>query len=148
VIALRAARSTDAGNVGAILTQFAATTPWMPRLHSAAQDIAHAGMMIDRGWVTVAHVDAEIVGFSACNGEDLDALYVFAEARGLGVGTALLKHLQAERQQLGLWTFQANTDAQRFYLRHGFQERRRTDGSGTEEKLPDIRYLWQREARP
>ncbi len=143
---LRPARSTDAGAVGAILSEFAATTEWMPKLHTGAEDIAHAGALIDRGWVTVAEMDGVVVGFAACDGGDLDALYILARARGQGIGTALLAHLQSQQDHLHLWTFQANTDAQRFYERHGFQENERTDGSRNDEKLSDIKYLWRRKA--
>lgn len=144
MIALRAARSTDAGTVGGILTEFAATTDWMPKLHSGAEDIAHAGAMIKRGWVTVAEASGEVIGFSACDGADLDALYVAGAARGQGAGTALLRHVQGQHDRLTLWTFQANVGAQRFYLRHGFSEIERTDGMTTDEKLPDVRFEWQR----
>lgn len=142
---LRAARSTDAGAVGGILTEFAATTEWMPKLHSGAEDIAHAGAMIKRGWVTVAEASGEVIGFAACDGADLDALYVAGAMRGQGVGTALLQHMMVQHDRLSLWTFQTNEGAQRFYLRHGFTEVQRTDGATTDEKLPDVRFEWQRE---
>lgn len=141
---LRAARSTDAGTVGGILTEFAATTEWMPKLHSGAEDIAHAGAMIKRGWVTVAEASGEVIGFAACDGADLDALYVAGAMRGQGVGTALLQHMMGQHDRLSLWTFQTNEGAQRFYLRHGFTEVQRTDGATTDEKLPDVRFEWQR----
>jgi ribosomal protein S18 acetylase RimI-like enzyme len=141
---LRAARSTDAGAVGGILTEFAATTEWMPKLHSGAEDIAHAGAMIKRGWVTVAEENGEVIGFAACDGADLDALYVAGAMRGQGVGTALLQHMMVQHDRLSLWTFQTNEGAQRFYLRHGFTEVQRTDGATTDEKLPDVRFEWQR----
>jgi len=141
---LRAARSTDAGAVGGILTEFAATTEWMPNLHSGAEDIAHAGAMIKRGWVTVAEANGGVIGFAACDGADLDALYVAAKARGQGAGTAILEHVMDQHDRLSLWTFQANEGAQRFYLRHGFAEVQRTDGATTDEKLPDVRFEWQR----
>ena len=53
---LRPARTTDAGRVGAILSAFIDDTPWMPRIHTRAEDLSFAGMMIDRGWITVAEV--------------------------------------------------------------------------------------------
>jgi len=144
VTVLRPARSTDAGTVGGILTEFAATTEWMPKLHSGAEDIAHAGAMIKRGWVTVAEQDGGVIGFAACDGADLDALYVAGAIRGQGVGTALLQHMMVQHDRLSLWTFQTNEGAQRFYLRHGFTEVQRTDGATTDEKLPDVRFEWQR----
>lgn len=143
---VRAARSTDAGAVGAILSEFIDTTDWMPRIHTRAEDLSFAGMMIDRGWVSVAEEAGTVVGFAACDGADLNALYVAQGARGRSVGSALLEALKVEREMLELWTFQANTGAQRFYQRHGFVEVARTDGARNDEKLPDIRYVWKREA--
>ena len=51
---LRPANSMDAGAVGAILFEFIDTTAWMPRVHTRAEDLAHAARMIELGWVTVA----------------------------------------------------------------------------------------------
>jgi GNAT superfamily N-acetyltransferase len=139
------ARDLDAGAVGAILSEFVDTSDWMPRIHTRAEDIAHAARMIDLGRVHVAEDKGTVVGFCARNGDDLDALYVAAAKRGQGIGAALLRHAQSAVDRLELWTFQANEGAQRFYLRHGFVEVQRTDGSGNDERLPDIQYEWQRE---
>lgn len=143
---LRAARSTDAGTVGGILSEFAKTTDWMPRLHTGAEDIAHVGEMIARGWVTVAERDNRVVGFIACDGAEIVALYVAQLQRGQGVGSDLLNNVCARHPKLSLWTFQANAQAIEFYRRHGFVELARTDGSTTDEKLPDAQLEWQREA--
>lgn len=142
---LRPARSTDAGVVGGILSEFAATTSWMPKLHTGAEDIAHAGALIARGWVTVAEAGGSVIGFAACDGSNLDALYVTQSARNQQVGTALVHHLQAQSALLSLWTFQANTRAQAFYLTHGFVAVERTDGARNDERLPDVRFEWRRE---
>jgi GNAT superfamily N-acetyltransferase len=141
---LRPARSTDAGCVGAILSQFIDTTLWMPRLHSRAQDVAFAGRMIDKGWVTVAEAGADgvVCGFLALDGSDIEALFVQAEVRSSGIGSALLERAKTHSDRLGLWTFEANDGARRFYARHGFREAARGDGSGNEEGLPDIRLEW------
>ncbi|WP_370400790.1 GNAT family N-acetyltransferase [Sulfitobacter sp. JB4-11] len=143
---VRAARSTDAGAVGAILSEFIDTTEWMPRVHTRAEDLSFAGMMIARGWVSVAEEQGAVVGFAACDGVDLNALYVARQARGRGVGSRLLHAVMSDRKALELWTFEANTGAQRFYARHGFVEVARTDGARNDEQLPDIRYVWKREA--
>lgn len=143
---LRAATPMDAGAVGAILSQFVDTTPWMPRRHSRAEELSFADAMIARGWVTIAEGDAGIAGFAACDRSELNALYVVRAARGKGVGSALLRHVMAPRPALELWTFAANVPAQRFYEKHGFAEVARGDGSATDEGLPDIRYRWKREA--
>ena len=141
---LRLATSLDAGAVGAILSEFVDTTPWMPRIHTRAEDLAHAARMIEFGWVTVAQHGDQVVGFMARDSVELNALYVAQIAQNDGVGAALLAQAQAAVEHLDLWTFQANTGAQRFYLRHGFSEVLRTDGANNDEKLPDIQLVWHR----
>ena len=145
MIRLRSARSTDAGAVGAILSEFIDTTDWMPRIHTRAEDLAHAGAMIERGWVTVAEIDGQVVGFAAREGNDLDALYIRADARGAGIGTRFIQNFKSTMAVIKLWTFEANEGAQRFYRRHGFAEVARTDGARNDERLPDIQFVWRRE---
>jgi GNAT superfamily N-acetyltransferase len=139
---LRAARSTDAGKLGAMISDAVTANTWKPRLHSGAQDIAHMGDLIDRGWVTVCEQGGQVAGFLARDRSAVQSLYVQRGAQGLGIGALLLNDAKAASGRLELWTFQANVGAQRFYLRHGFAEVERTDGSGNEEGLPDIRYVW------
>ncbi len=141
---LRAARSTDAGAVGAILSAFIDDTPWMPRIHTRAEDLSFAGSMIERGWVTVAQIDGAVVGFAALNGAELNALYIAKGHRNRRIGAQLLDDAKAETPRIELWTFQANEGAQRFYTAHGFEEVERTNGADNDEKLPDIRYTWER----
>lgn len=140
---LRPATPLDAGRVGAILSAWIDETPWMPRIHTRAEDIAHADMMVRQGWVTVSENET-INGFLARDGDDIHALYIAPDARGQGVGSRLLIDAMHKNDQLSLWTLQANTRAQAFYERHGFTEVERTDGTGNDEGLPDIRYHWQR----
>lgn len=141
---LRAAWPTDAGRVGEILSGFIDETPWMPRIHTRAEDLGFAGHMIEKGWVTVAEKDGHIGGFVARHFETIHALYVDATTRNQGCGTALLDGMKQDMRTLSLWTFQANDGAKRFYVRHGFKEAERTDGSGNDEGLPDIRFVWSR----
>ncbi len=143
VITLHTAQPADAGTLGAMITDAAAAHAWKPRPHSAAQDIAHAGMMIDHGWVTLAESDGAICGFLAVEESYIHGLFVAPHAQRHGFGSALLRDAQRGRDRLELWTFQRNTDAQRFYLRHGFVEIARTAGDN-DEGLPDIRYQWRR----
>jgi RimJ/RimL family protein N-acetyltransferase len=80
-------------------------------------------LVLDRGWV--------------------EQLYVDPAQQGRGIGSALLALAKRERPGgLRLWTFATNTGAQRFYRRHGFVELRRTDGSGNEERSPDVLFRW------
>lgn len=144
-VTLRQARSTDAGRTGEILHRFQIDTPWMPELHTGAETIAFCGNLIDRGWVTVIETGGQIQGFLAREGKEVHCLYLADDATGQGLGKVLLDAAKAGRSELGLWTFQANTRAQKFYLREGFNEIRRTDGAGNDESLPDIYYVWLKE---
>ncbi|MGR3804978.1 GNAT family N-acetyltransferase [Marinibacterium profundimaris] len=164
-IVLRPANPLDAGAVGDILHRFETETPWMPKQHSAAEALSFCAMMIDRGWVTVAETVAEpvaetvddpagaapdagrpIAGFLARDGDEVHALYIRPEETGQGIGRLLLRDAMERSARLWLWTFQANLGAQKFYLREGFAEIRRTDGADNDENLPDIQYAWPAEA--
>lgn len=143
MITLHPAHPADAGKLGAMITEAGAARSWKPKLHSGAEDIAHAGLLIDRGWVTVADFGGDTGGFIAREGGFVHALFVAARFQGRGLGAALLRDAQDQTARLDLWTFQRNLGAQRFYLRHGFVEVARTAGDN-EEGLPDIHYRWQR----
>lgn len=143
---LRSARSTDAGKVAAILSEFIDTADWMPRIHTRAEDVSFCAAMIDRGWVTVAEADG-VSGFLAQEGDEVNCLYVANNAQGQGIGKALLDHAKAQSDKLELWTFQANEGARRFYAREGFVETEMTDGQRNDEKLPDVNLVWER-AKP
>jgi hypothetical protein len=45
---------------------------------------------------------------------------------------------------LQLWCLQANARAQRFYEARGSHAIRFTDGADNEERMPDVRYRWDR----
>lgn len=136
------ARSLDAGAVGHILSVSNEAMPWLPRLHSAAEEIMYAGAMIEAGWVRVAKRNGEVVGFIARWEEEVHALYVLPEAQDSGIGTALLEDAKSEAERLKLWSYQANSPATRFYGLRGFVETARTDGSENDVGLPDIRFEW------
>ena len=83
----------------------------------------------------------EGLGFLARQGSVVDALYLAPAGRGLGYGRALLDEVKVTGL-VQLWTFQANQGARAFYLREGLREVRMTDGSGNDEKLPDVWMEW------
>lgn len=146
-IALRPAWPTDAGKTGHILWQFQARTPWMPDIHSAAETVAFCGQMIDDGWVTVALLNQQVVGFLARDAEDICALYLLVRAEGQGFGKLLLNHAKSQSARLSLRAFQANSSACQFYEREGFVEMARGDGRDNDENLHDVHYVWSRETR-
>ena len=73
-IEIRPARPLDAGAVGHILSVSNDLMPWLPRVHTAAEEIGFSGDMIDAGWVRVARVDGKLVGFIARHETELNAL--------------------------------------------------------------------------
>jgi GNAT superfamily N-acetyltransferase len=86
---------------------------------------------------------AVVVGLMVLDGDWVDQLYVEPDLTGRGVGARLLDVAKRRRPDgLQLWTFASNAGAQRFYERHGFVARERTDGSENEERAPAIRYSW------
>ncbi|WP_229789640.1 GNAT family N-acetyltransferase [Pilimelia terevasa] len=87
--------------------------------------------------------DGRPLGVLVLDGEWVDQLYIEPAFTGMGLGSRLIQLAKSRRPAgLQLWTFVTNTAAQRFYLRHGFTVAETTDGSGNEEKAPDIRFIW------
>ncbi|WP_240804324.1 GNAT family N-acetyltransferase [Qingshengfaniella alkalisoli] len=144
---MRKASPADTPAVGDILSEFIDTTPWMPRLHTVDEDRDFCAGLIAEGVVTIAEDAERITGFIALRGDEIDALYVTRSARRQGIGSQLLNHAKTCRACLELWTFQANASAIRFYRRAGFEEVLRTGGQDNEERLPDMRMRWMRDAQ-
>jgi GNAT superfamily N-acetyltransferase len=93
-------------------------------------------------WVAETSSGA-LAGLLVLDRDCLEQLYVDPDLTGQGVGGTLMALAKRERPGcLRLWTFVSNLSAQRFYLRHGFREVERTDGSRNEEHAPDIQYVW------
>jgi putative acetyltransferase len=117
--------------------------PYLPDLHTPEEDLAFFRKRVfPTSTVWLAEVSDGIVGFAVVRQEWLDHLYVDPACHGRGVGQALLGAAREGLSELSLWTFQANTQARRFYERHGFTLVEVTDGSGNEERVPDARYRW------
>ena len=142
---LRPAEAADAAAVAEVyLRSFTAAMPGVQRAHPDDEVRTWVReVLVPAGGVEVAEVDGKVVGFIALSDGCVDQLYVDPSDQGRGIGARLLG-LAKSRQPNGLqlWTFQVNRQAQRFYERHGFGEVERTDGSGNEEREPDVRYAW------
>jgi GNAT superfamily N-acetyltransferase len=94
-------------------------------------------------WLAVDDINADVIGLLVLDGAEVDQLYVDPEWWGRGIGSRLIEHAKRVRPHgLRLWAFQTNTGARRFYERHGFVAVDATDGSGNEERAPDVRYAW------
>lgn len=118
--------------------------PDLPDLHTQADDVRFlAEKVLPRQRVVVALEEGRQAGFIACAPGWVHLLYVDPAWHRRGLGSRLLAEadrLAAGTDALRLWCFQSNRVAQRFYEARGFVVERLTDGSGNEERLPDILY--------
>lgn len=148
MIALRPAGSDDAAAIAAVFTASRALLQFLPRLHDAGEDRDFmAGHVLPNCRVTVAEdARGEILGFIAETDGWVEHLYLRPDARGQGIGHALLGEAKARQPVLELWCFVRNAAARGFYEREGFVVVEATDGSGNEEREPDLRLRWQRAA--
>jgi GNAT superfamily N-acetyltransferase len=145
-LVFRRADSTDAAGVADLwLRSFTAALPTVRRAHSDDEVRAWFRDVVvpnHETWLAVA--DGAPVGLLVLDGGELEQLYLDPSWRGRGVGNRLVELAKRRRPDgLGLWTFQVNGPARRFYERHGFVAVDRTDGLHNEEHEPDIRYVWQ-----
>jgi GNAT superfamily N-acetyltransferase len=93
-------------------------------------------------WVA-ADTDDRAVALLALSDTMVEQLYVTPGWIGRGLGTRLIDHAKARRPDgLDLYCFQVNERARRFYEHHGFVAVAFGDGSGNEERQPDVRYAW------
>jgi GNAT superfamily N-acetyltransferase len=118
----------------------------------AVPEPVHSDGDVLRWFAEVLHRETEvwvadggsIVGVMALSETMVEQLYVAPLATGSGVGSELLNVAKAQRPGgLGLWTFQSNAGARRFYERHGFVAVEWGDGTNNENNRPDVRYVWQ-----
>jgi GNAT superfamily N-acetyltransferase len=143
---LRPATSADAAAVALVHLRARSAAPMPPSVHTDAEVSAWLASRIGTGsgdevWVALA--GEQVVGYARFTRTWLDDLYVDPEHAGRGIGTALLDLVKARHPAgFGLWVFVSNVPAYSFYATRGLLERERTDGSGNEERAPDIRLEW------
>lgn len=143
---IRRAHGSDAADVADVwLRSFTAALPTVRRAHdddAVRAWFTHVVVPRYEAWVAVA--EGSVVGLLVLDGEELEQLYLDPSWRGRGLGDQFVDLAKQRRPHgLGLWTFQVNGPAQRFYERHGFDAVERTDGLRNEEREPDVRYVWQ-----
>ncbi|MGH3363060.1 MAG: GNAT family N-acetyltransferase [Nocardioides sp.] len=124
-------REANVGSMPAMVNTRDETHTWM----------AHRLAGESEGWV--AEVGGRVVGYLVLTHDWVDDLFLLPEATGRGIGAALLDLVKAQRPDgFRLWAFESNRGARRFYARHGLVELERTDGSGNNEKAPDVKMAW------
>ena len=135
---IRRATPEDVEAVVAIFEPSFALLDFLPSLHTHEENVAFFRRCLAEG-------EAYLLGrgFAILAGDTLTHLYVHPDEIGTGVGHALLVHAKRVRPDgFDLWVFQQNERARRFYEAHGARPVEFTDGSGNEERTPDVRYEW------
>jgi GNAT superfamily N-acetyltransferase len=149
-VTLRRAGAGDAPAIADLWTRsYAAALPTVRRAHTDSEVrtwVRDVVIPAYETWVAVT-TGGIPVGLMALRGDWIDQLYLHPLWRGRGLGDRLIALAKLRRPDgLRLWTFQVNQAACRFYERHDFVAAERTDGAGNEEREPDVRYVWPREA--
>lgn len=140
------AKPVDAAPLAQILSDWIDETTWMPDIHTLDEDRRFLTRLINNCDVIIVRDWRGPLGFMARDGIMIQALYLVPGARGKGLGKRLLDVAKSRSEQLELWSFQSNTGARAFYAREGFREVEMTDGAGNDEKVPDVRLVWQKES--
>ena len=144
-VTIRRAETRDAAGVGDVwLASWRATFDFEPGHPDAdvRRWLATELMVRNETWVAVDADDA-VVALMALSDEMVEQLYVAPGWIGRGLGRRLIG-LAKERHPggLDLFCFAVNARARRFYEREGFTPVAFGDGSGNEERQPDVRYAW------
>ena len=140
---LRRADESDADTVAAIhfASRRKALMPATIHTEDAVRSWLGARLQSDEVWL--AEVDGQPAGYARVTPSWLDDLYVAPNYAGRGVGSALLDLVKAQRPDgFCLWVFEMNLPARSFYTARGLVELEHTDGSGNEEREPDVKMAW------
>ncbi|MGZ4450651.1 MAG: GNAT family N-acetyltransferase [Nocardioides sp.] len=145
-VQLRPAGPDDLGALAALHVRAReAAYPHMPRGVHPPEEVRAwvSGWDLAEQDVWLAEDDAGVLGYARLHGDWLDDLYVDPTRQGSGVGSMLLDLATSLRPGgFCLWVFESNTPARAFYAHRGLVDLERTDGSGNEERAPDIRMAW------
>ncbi len=144
---IRLALPADAPNCARVYRRSKAfAIPEVPEPHTEAEIATWMGdIAIPTMDVWVADVDGVVVGQVMLERREgtawLHHLYIDPSWMGRGLGDQFMAVArQRHTDGLQLWAFESNASARRFYERHGFVAVEFTDGSGNQERWPDVRY--------
>ena len=145
--AFRRAAAADAPEVATVyIASRRGAAEWLPTVGTDAEIRAFViceMVPAQETWVAVAN--GRIVAVLVLGIDMVDQFYVAPDNQRHGVGDAMLAHAKHLRPAgLGLWTFQRNAPARRFYEARGFVAKQFTDGATCMEREADVLYEWHR----
>ena len=135
--------ASDAAEISQTLEDWAEATSWLPIVDSAIERADYGRWLLEHTQVTILRYNSQFVGFLALEGNIVQSLFIKVAFQRLGFGQVAINYAQKQYTELRLWVFQANTDAQKFYQKLGFEALETTNGQGNDYCLPDIFYLWE-----
>jgi ribosomal protein S18 acetylase RimI-like enzyme len=139
-VLLRPALAEETPELAAIQVAARAAAPMPANVHPVTDIAAFLTVRLGADELWVAEVDGEPVAYARFTTTWLDDLYVHPDHQGRGIGGALLDLVLSLRPGgLGLYVFETNAPARRFYEAYGFVVTERSDGSANEERAPDLR---------
>jgi GNAT superfamily N-acetyltransferase len=142
-VVLRPAEPADVPDLVALQVAARAAAPMPANIHPEDRIHDFLAGRLRRDEVWVAELDGAVAAYARFTRTWLDDLYVHPDHQGAGLGGALLDLVKSLRPDgFGLWVFESNEPARRFYARQGLVETERTDGSANEERRPDVRMEW------
>lgn len=145
---MQLALCTDSKTITAIyLASRKECIPYAPLAHK--DDAIYSWVdevLIKTDRIITASKEGVVYGFIATASDAgrqwINHLYIHPKHTGQGIGSALLEYALAPMPRpVYLYTFQANTGARRFYERYGFLALEFGNGSGNEERCPDVLYV-------
>ncbi|MBE7009002.1 MAG: GNAT family N-acetyltransferase [Ruminococcaceae bacterium] len=93
--------------------------------------------------------DEFVKGYINIIGSRIDELYVDCFFKNQGIGGKLIDFAVNEKSCDRLWMLEKNSDAKRFYMRHGFLESgQRQLESGTDEYIIELKLRSEQNASP
>jgi GNAT superfamily N-acetyltransferase len=144
-LVIRRAASADTDGIGDVwLASWRATFDFGPGHpdEDVRRWLATELVPANETWVAVDQA-GRVVALMALSDRMIEQLYVAPDWIGRGLGRRLIQLAKARRPAgLDLHCFAVNGGARRFYERSGFMAVAFGDGSGNEERQPDVRYAW------
>ena len=77
--------------------------------------------ILPKAEILVYTIDENIVGFIGLNDNYIEGIFINKDFQSKGIGTALLKYLMKEREELSLRVYEKNAKAIKFYTNNLFK---------------------------